>query len=182
MGRMEEASGQAAGPTPAERMAGIQEQERGRRRRGFLIGLLVGQLLVIALDYGGEALIRAIQHKYPFRAPVPLRALVFTGMTAGVVLTGILICLVLGMQGVGYVFGKKQVGFFPALWRGIKRIWKAAWAVGLTLGVVGGTSWLLIPQPEWKPTAVYLRDKGVEGYQAGKGWVRSVVKPPAPPP
>lgn len=166
-------------PSAQERMAALVGVQKAKRRRGFIIGLLVGQLLIVALDFGGKQLIHLLRHKFRFSAPIPLEAVVFIGMTAGIVLTALLIFFILGLQGMGYVFGsKKKVGLFTAVARGMKRSFKAAWALGLTLSVVGGTAWFMIPRDQWKPTARYLRDQGEKGYQGAKGWVESVVKPP----
>lgn len=167
-------------PTREERMAKINETQKGRGRRGFLIGLLAGQVLIVAMDFGGELLIHLLRDKVTFNAPIPLRAVVFIGMTAGIVMTGLLILFILGLQGAGYVVGKKKVGFFTAVGRGMKRLWKAAWAVGLTLSVVGGTAWFLIPRKEWKPTAEWMQDKGDKAYQGAKGVVEKVIKPSPP--
>ncbi len=171
-----------AAPSATERRAHLDRAQRARRRRGFLIGLLVGQLLVLGLDFGGGAALHLLRDKVTVQTPVPHQALVFIGMTAGIVITMLLILFVLGLQGAGWVFGKKGAGFFTAVGRGVKRIFKAAWALGITLGVIGGTAWFMIPRDQWKPTATYLQDHGQKALQKGKGWVKDIVAPPPSPP
>jgi hypothetical protein len=167
-------------PSAEERLAVIQRTQKARRRRGFLFGLLAGQILIIAMDFGGELLIRLLHHKVRFQPPpgMSVRSLVFIGMTAGIAITGLLIFLILGLSGAGYVLGRKKAGLFTAVGRGAGRVFKATWALGLTLGVIGGTAWFLIPRPQWKPTAEYLRSKGENGYRDAKGWVESQITPP----
>jgi len=167
-------------PSAEERAAALNRARRGRRRRGFLLGLLAGQLLIIAMDFGGEALIRLLHHKVRFQPPpgMSVRSLVFLGMSAGIVITALIIFLVLGMSGAGYVLGSRKAGLFTAVGRGIRRVFKAAWALGLTLGVVGGTAWFLIPRPQWKPTAQYMQNQGEKGYRGARDWVETLLKPP----
>ncbi len=166
-------------PSAEDRAAALRKAQRARRRRGFLLGLLAGQIVVIAMDFGGEALIRLLHEKVRFQPPpgMSVRSLVFIGMIAGIALTGLLILLILGISGAGYVLGEKKVGIFTAAARGAGRLFKAAWAVGLTLGVIGGTAWFMIPRPQWKPTADYIRERGMNGYDGAKDWVESLIKP-----
>jgi hypothetical protein len=154
-----------------EREIERETAQKKRRTRGFLFGLLAGQALVIGVDLGGAALLHYFQDRIRVNAPIPFQALVFAGMSAGIVITALLILAVLGLQGAGWVFGKKKVGFFTAVGRGLKRCFKAAWALGLTLGVVGGTAWLMIPGSEWARTAEYFKEQGVRGGERAKSWV-----------
>src|SRR5207249_4221762 len=69
-------------PSATERLRNLMIVQRRRRRRGFLTGLLAGQVLIIALDLGG---IWALRH-YPhlkLQAPIGVQAIVFLGMAAG---------------------------------------------------------------------------------------------------
>jgi hypothetical protein len=163
-------------PTAEERRAAIQEGQKKKRKRGFLIGLLVGQLLIILLDLGGGALLHLFRDRVRVNAPVSLEALVFFGMSAGIVITALMIFFVLGVQGLGWTFGKKKVGFFTAVWRGIKRMSQAAWALGLTLGVIGGTAWFMIPGREWKPTIEYMDAQKDRAVHKARGWVDGLRK------
>jgi hypothetical protein len=166
-----------AAPSAEERRANIEARQKERRRKGFLIGLIVGQLLIIGIDLGGRLALKLLKNRVQLNAPVTLEALVFFGMSAGIVITMLLILLVLGLQGTGWLFGKKKVGFFTALGRGLRRVWKAAWALGLTLGVIGGTGWFMIPKDQWWPTWKYAEGEGRRVYEKGKGWVKEKLGP-----
>jgi hypothetical protein len=171
-----------AAPSPTERRANLDRIQKTRKRKGFLIGLLAGQVLVIGLDIGGVLILRAIEHKYAFKAPIPLQALVFLGMAGGIAITALLILFVLGLQGAGYVFGTKKVGFFTAVGRGIRRVWKAAWALGLTLGIVGGTAWFMIPGTRWKDTTDYMKEHRDKAIRDARTWAEDFLKPKSRPP
>ena len=164
-------------PSAEERRAAIQEGQKTKRRKGFIYGLLVGQLIIIGLDVAAHFVIPLIEKKYTFQSPLPIQSLVFIGMTAGVVMTALLIFFVLGCQGAGYVFGKKQVGFVTAVGRGMKRVFKAAWALGLTLGVISGTAWFMIPGPSWRPTADYLDQHRKDAVEKIKQTAEDLLKP-----
>jgi hypothetical protein len=163
--------------TREEREAERNASQKKKRLRGFLLGLLVGQLLVIALDLGGAAALHFFKHKIRVNAPIPFEALVFVGMSTGILATALLILAVLGLQGAGWVFGKKKVGFFTAVGRGLKRVVKAAWALGLTIGVVAGTAWLMIPGSEWSRTGAYFKEKGLETGERAKTWIKGFLTP-----
>ena len=167
MNRME----QTEKPSATERRAAIQRGQQKKRLRGFLIGLLAGQVLIILLDLGGKAVLHLLRDRVRTNAPVPLEALVFIGMSAGIVLTALMIFFVLGVQGLGWAFGKKKAGFFTAVGRGAKRVFQAAWALGLTLGVIGGTAWFMIPARDWAPTVEYLESQKRKAEMKAKGWV-----------
>lgn len=147
-------------PSARHRRGEIRKTQKGRSRRGFLYGLLFGQLLILALVFGGRALLHYLRGRVEIQGPLSLEAMVFLAMFAGIVFTALLIFLVLGLQGAGYVLGKKKVGPFRAIGRGAARCFKAAWAVGLTVGVIGGTAWFLVPTSERTPTIDYVEDQG----------------------
>jgi len=150
----------------------IQEQKR-RRRRGFLTGLLVGQLVIIALDLGGELYLRT-HPNVKLQAPIRVASIVFLGMASGaaVMVAGVsVIYMALGLRAV---FGRKSPGVIAAAGGGIKRIVLTVLALGVSMGVVLGTAWFMIPAPEWKPTAEFARDKGVRLVEASKSKVRSM--------
>jgi hypothetical protein len=167
MNRME----QTEKPSAQERRAAIQQGQKKKRLRGFLIGLLAGQLLIILLDLGGKALLYLLRDRIRSNSPVPLEALVFIGMASGILITALLIFAVLGMQGLGWAFGKKKVGFFAAAGRGAKRVFQAAGALGLTLGVIGGTAWFMIPARDWVPTVEYLDQQKHKVEMKAKGGI-----------
>ena len=168
-----------AAPSAAARMENLQQKQKGKRRKSFLVGLLVGQLLILALDYGGKLALYLLRDKLKPTGDLTLEARVFLGMTAGIVFTGLLIFFVLGLQGAGWLFGRKKVGFFTAVGRGIKRTFKAAWAVGLTLGIIGGTAWFLVPVA----TQDFLKKKGKDYVGEGQQWIQDQIKraKPVPP-
>jgi hypothetical protein len=168
-------------PSPAARLENLNRKARASRRKKFLIALLAGQLLVLLLDFGGDALLHLLRNKLQYRGAFPLRTMVFLGMTSTIVAIAILLFLVLGFKGTRYVLGPKKVGFLTALWIGIRRVWNEAWALGLILGVIGGTAWFLI-KPDTERDA--LKAKGREYIQKGKSWIgeRLPGPQPAPPP
>ena len=163
-------------PSPTTRLENLRQKEKSGRRKKFLIALLAGQLFVLLLDLGGEAVLRLLRDKLQYRGAFPLRSMVFIGMTSTIVLMGLLLFLYLGYKGTNYVFGEKKVGLFRALWIGIRRIWNEAWALGLILGVIGGTAWFLIPAAGRHE----LQDKGAEVLNRGRSWVEQRLHP-APP-
>jgi hypothetical protein len=172
---------EAPKPSAAERRAAIETGQKTKRRKGFIMGLFVGQLLIVGIDLGFHFLIPIIEKRYQFHSPIPIQSLVFIGMTAGIFMTGLLIFFILGLQGAGYVLGKKKVGFFTAVGRGMKRVFKAAWALGLTLGVIGGTAWFMIPGPSWKPTQNYLVEQKDKAVDKAKTFAEDLLKKkPAP--
>ena len=162
-------------PTADQRRAAIQQGQKAKRKRGFLYGLLAGQILIILLDLGGGALLHVFRDRVRVNAPIPLEALVFLGMSAGIVITALMIFFVLGMQGLGWTFGQKKVGFLTAVGRGMKRVFQAAWALGLTLGVIGGTAWFMIPGREWKTTADYMNAQKDRALHKARGWVDGLL-------
>src|SRR5262245_53832223 len=76
-----------AAPSATQRLANLERIQGRRKRKSFLIGLLVGQLVVIGLDIGGQALLNMFGGRVRIAAPIPVQALVFLGMAAGMVLT-----------------------------------------------------------------------------------------------
>ena len=172
MNRME----QTEKPSARERRAALQTGQKRKRLRGFLYGLLAGQILILLLDVGGKALLSLLKDRVRFNGPVGLEALVFIGMAAGILITALLLFVVLGLQGVGWAFGKKKTGFFTALGRGAKRAFQATWALGLTLGVIGGTAWFMIPGAEWRPTIDYLDGQKTRVEEKAKGWIDGLKK------
>jgi hypothetical protein len=171
--------GKLAPPTsildPDQRRAAFGGTRRRSRLSGFLKGLVAGPLLVVALDLGGEQVVRHLPDTVRFDPPIPLRALVFVAMAAGVLLVALLVSLVLGLQAAGWVLGKGRPGLLGALARGVGRLLSAAAALGLTLGALGGTAWFMIPREDWGRTRAYLEQKGQEGLRKA----RDLVQPPA---
>ena len=169
----------------------LQKSKKDRRRKGFLWGLLAGQVIILIVIFGGRAALFFLKDRVKFNPPIPLEALVFLGMVSGILVTAIAIFFVLGFLGAGYFFGGKKgvkkVGFTTAVGRGIRRCFSATWAIGVTLGVIGGTAWLLVPTEKREPTIDYLKDKGGEAIRSSKEWaenkfgIESVEEPAAEP-
>jgi hypothetical protein len=147
--------------TAEERRRDLAELQKRKRRRGFLIGLVVGQLLVVALVYGGEALLRM---RPDIQTGMPLRFLVFLGVVSGLLITALIIALLLGLQGIAWLF-KRGKPFGVAARNGIRRVGRALLSIGVTLAVLGGTAAATIPPHEWKPQAESLWKKSKEAYR-----------------
>src|SRR5438105_1153692 len=56
-------------PSATERRYNLSLLEKRKRRRGFLMGLLAGQLLIMAMDYGGAWFLRS-HPQVKLQAPV----------------------------------------------------------------------------------------------------------------
>ncbi len=134
----------------------LQAALRRRRRRGFLIGLLAGQLLVLGLIFGGEALLKL---RPDLRIDMPVRTVVFAGVTAGLALTGVLIGCLLMVEGLLYVVRPKGKLFGTALANGFRRTGRAFLSLGITLAVVSGTAAASVPIDQWKPQGRQLWER-----------------------
>jgi hypothetical protein len=156
-------------PSAADRLHELQRQQKRRRRRGFLLGLLVGQLLIIALDLGGEFFLRTHPH-FKLQAPIRVASIVFLGMAAGSAVMVLAVALIYVILAMKSLFGRKSA----AVGRGIWKVILTVLALGVSMGVILGTAWFMIPAAEWKPTRDFARDKGVEVLEASKSKVRSI--------
>jgi hypothetical protein len=162
-----------AAPSAKDRAWHLAQEQKRRRRRGFLIGLLVGQLLIIALDLGGEFFLRT-HPQVKLQAPIRVASIVFLGMAVGaavMIVAVALITLVMGLRGKsGGVVG------------GIQRVVLTTFALGVSIAVILGTAWFMIPSAEWKPTVEFARGKGVEALEGSKAKIRSMLhRPPRTP-
>lgn len=158
-------------PSAMERAYHLAQAQKRRRRRGFLLGLLFGQLLIIALDLGGEIFLRT-HPNVKLQAPIRVASIVFLGMAAGaavMILAVALIYLVLALRALS---GRKSV--VAAAGGGIKRLVLTVLALGVSMGVILGTAWFMIPAADWKPTVEFARGKGRDALQASKAKVRSM--------
>jgi len=163
-------------PSAAERQRNLALLQKKRRRRGFLFGLLAGQILIIGLDLGGRLLLR-LNPQVKLQADIPVAAIVFLGMAAGAVLMIVVVALIFLVQGLRAFFGKRSTTLFTALGRGIKRVFLTSAALGVSMGVIIGTAWFMIPGAEWKKTIDYTRQQGTKALDASKSKVRSLFKP-----
>jgi hypothetical protein len=170
--------GKMAPPTtvlsPEARRAQVAAVGTRRRRKSFLSGLVAGPLLIVAMDLGGESLVRWLPDSVRFDPPIPLRALVFVAMTAGVLIAALIVFTALGLQAMGWMLGRGKGGLFGALARGVSRTVSAALALGLTLGCFAGTAWFMIPRSDWGRVRAYLEEKGRQGVERA----RELVAPP----
>ena len=158
-----------AAPSAMERAYKLAQGQKQRRRRGFLLGLLVGQLLILGLDLGGEIFLRT-HPNYKLQAPIRVASIVFLGMAAGSAVMIVAVALIYAVQGARSLFGGKSGGVFA----GIRRMILTALALGVSMGVILGTAWFMIPAAEWKPTVDFAREKGVRAVEASKSKVRSI--------
>jgi|GEM_PF-6907581 len=145
--------------TPTVPPRSVKELARARRRRGlrgFLIGLLVGQVVIATIMIGGDELLKL---RPDLRMELPLRAIVFVGIGAGIAFTGSVTGLLLLLQGLGYVLRPRGKPFATAAWNGLKRFGRAALALGATFLVLGGTAAAAIPPRDWIPHGKLIRDR-----------------------
>jgi len=160
-------------PSATERLRNLMIVQRRKRRRGFLTGLLAGQMLIIALDLGG---LWALHH-YPqmkLQAPIGVQAIVFLGMAGGAALMLGVVGLIFSVQGLRAFFGKRSTSLFTAIGRGLKRVFLTGAALGVSMGIILGTAWFMIPGAEWKPTLDYTRSQGRQALDASKAKVKSL--------
>src|SRR5579862_400298 len=69
-------------PSATERRYNLSLLQKRKRRRGFLAGLLAGQVLIMAMDFGGSWFLRTHPH-VKLQAPIGVPAVVFLGMAIG---------------------------------------------------------------------------------------------------
>ncbi|HXX93744.1 MAG TPA: hypothetical protein VEN81_08925 [Planctomycetota bacterium] len=160
-------------PSASARAENLRERAKAGRRRKFLIALLVGQVFVLLLDLGGEAVLHLLRKKLEYRAAFPLRTMVFIGMTGTIAAMGILLFAYLGYRAAGYVLGDRKIGFLRAVGIGLRRVVAEVWALGLILGVIGGTAWFLIPAAG----RLDLQEKSLQTLHQGKAWVDRHLHP-----
>jgi hypothetical protein len=175
MGKM---SSPTAVPSAAQRQLNLDRLQKKRRRRGFLLGLLVGQIVIIALDLGGELFLRT-HPQVKLQASIPVSSIVFLGMAAGAAVMIAAVALIYGVMALRGLFGKKSA--VVAAGRGILRVILTGLTLGVTMGVILGTAWFMIPGARWKDTADFAKDRGVQALDASKAKVKGWLKPGAKP-
>lgn len=148
--------------TAEQRRAEMNVRQRAKGRRGFLIGLLAGQALIAGIIFGGDFLLRM---RPDLQTALPLRLLVFLGITGGLVFTGLMIGMLLFFQGVGYVVRPRGKKFGVALGNGVRRVGRAVLSLGITLLVLGGTAAATIPPSDWKPHGELVVERGKQGWK-----------------
>jgi len=175
MGKM---SSPTSVPSAAQRQLNLDRIKKKRRRRGFLLGLLVGQFVIIALDLGGELFLRT-HPQVKLQASIPVSSIVFLGMAAGAAVMILAVALIYGVMALRGLFGKKSA--VVAAGRGIWRVILTLLTLAVTMGVILGTAWFMIPEAKWKNTVDFAKDRGVEAVDASKAKVKGWLKPGAKP-
>jgi hypothetical protein len=146
-------------PSAAERLYNLSLIQKRKRRRGFLTGLLAGQVLIAAMDFGGSWFLRTHPH-VKLQAPVGVPAIVFLGMALGSAIMVAALVVIFAVQGLRALFGRRSGGLGAALGRGLQRVFQTAIVLGVSMAVILGTAWFLIPGEEWKPTADFAKERG----------------------
>jgi len=147
-------------PSATERRLALALQQKFRRRRGFLLGLLAGQILIIALDLGGSFFLKTHPH-VKLQAPVGVASVVFLGMAVGAAIMIAAIALISAVMALRGLCG-------------IRRILQTTIVMSVTIGVIIGTAWFMIPHEEWRPTVRFSRDQGVKVWESSKAEARSM--------
>jgi hypothetical protein len=163
-------------PSAAERSRNLEMLRRRRRRRGFLVGLLAGQLLILALDYGGTWLLRT-HPQVKLQAPVGVPAIVFLGMAIGAAAMLALLALIFAFLGLSALFGRRKTGLATAIGRGIGRVFITTATLGVTMAVILGTAWFMIPGAEWMATRDFARAQGRKAADAARGQFKFLGRP-----
>ena len=95
----------------------------------------------------------------------------------GAALMILAVALIYGVLGLRALFGKKSTGVASAAGQGIKRVFLTVLALGVSMGVILGTAWFLIPRAEWKPTIQFAKDQGLKAVEASKSKVKGLFTP-----
>jgi len=167
-------------PSAAERAYNLHRLQRRKRRRGFLVGLLCGQLLILAMDLGGSWFLRTHPHVH-LKAPIGVEAVVFLGMALGSAVMIVALSVIFAGLGLRALFGRREGGLAAAVGRGLRRVVATVLVLGTSMAVILGTAWVLIPREEWRPTSEFVRGKARALAEASASTLRSLVRPPAPP-
>jgi hypothetical protein len=160
------------GPSAAERQKAMQLQLKRRRRRGFLLGLLAGQLLIIGLDLGGTWFLKT-HPQVKLQAPFGVASIVFLGMAASAAAMLVAVALIYSGMALRSMFGRRVVA---AAGNGIVRIFATAFALSVTIGVIIGTAWFMIPHDQRTPTLHYAQEQGGKAVDASKAKVQSILR------
>src|SRR5882672_2409952 len=94
-------------PSATERRYNLSLLQKRKRRRGFLTGLLAGQVLIMAMDLGGMWFL----HTHPqvkLQAPIGVAAVVFLGMAIGGAVMIAALSLIFAGLGLRALFGNRR--------------------------------------------------------------------------
>lgn len=164
-------------PSATERRHNLSLLQRRRRRRGFLIGLLVGQFVIIAMDLGGAWYLRA-HPNVKLQAPVGVASVVFLGMAIGAAVMIAALGLIFAVLGLRALFSRRDGGLGRKLGRGIGGVIRTAFAMGVSMAVILGTAWFMIPGSEWKSTGDFAKAQGWKAAEQSKATLRSLLRRP----
>ena len=164
-------------PSATERRTNLAQLQRRKRRKGFLIGLLAGQLLIIAMDLGGVWFLRT-HPNVKLQAPVGVAAVVFLGMAIGAALMIAALALIFAVAGLRALFVRRNVALGKKIGRGIRSVYQTASALGLSMAVIVGTAWFMIPGAEWKATGDFAKEQGWKAADHSKAALRSLLRRP----
>jgi len=167
-------------PSATERRYNLSLLQKRKRRRGFLVGLLSGQLLIMAMDFGGTWFL----HSHPqvkLQAPVGVQAVVFLGMAIGGAVMIAALTLIFTVLGLRALFGKRRGGLATATGHGIARVFQTTLVMGLSMTVILGTAWFMIPGEEWAKTGLFAKDQGRKALQASTFRMRAMFTSSAAP-
>ena len=162
-------------PSATERRYNLSLLQKRKRRRGFLTGLLAGQLLIMAMDLGGSWFLRSHPH-VKLQAPIGVQAVVFLGMSIGAAVMVAALALIFTVLGLRALLGKRRTGLAQAAGRGITRVVQTVSVLGLSMAVILGTAWFMIPGDEWVKTGIFARDQGQKVLAGAGSRVGSIFK------
>jgi len=166
-------------PSATERRHNLGRLQKQKRRRGFLTGLLFGQLLILGMDFGGSWFLKTHPHIH-LRAPIGVEAVVFLGMALGAAVMVAALAAIFAGLGLRALFGRRAGGLAAATGRGIRRIVATVLVLGTSMAVILGTAGVLIPREEWRPTAEFARGKARALAEASASSLRSFIRPRGP--
>jgi hypothetical protein len=85
-------------------------------------------------------------------------------------------------MGLRALFGTRRVGLGTAIGRGLRRVFQTAFVLGVSMAVILGTAWFMIPGEEWRKTGEFAKDQGRRVADASKSQLRSMFRREAPRP
>ncbi|HLY11451.1 MAG TPA: hypothetical protein VKW04_19260 [Planctomycetota bacterium] len=168
-------------PSATERRFNLSILQKRRRRRGFLIGLLSGQLLILAMDFGGTWFLHTHPH-VKLQAPIGVAAVVYLGMAIGGAVMIAALALIFSGLGLRALFGRRTVGLATAIGRGVQRVVQTTVVLGVSMAVILGTAWFMIPGDEWMKTGEFAKTQGRKMVAASMVRLKSILKPGGPSP
>jgi hypothetical protein len=90
--------------------------------------------------------------------------------------------LIFAFFGLRALLGHRDAGLATSVGRGIGRVFLTTLTLGVTMSVILGTAWFMIPGAEWKPTADFAKAQGRKAAEAAASQFKSYFKRAAPSP